>query len=134
MTQFLYVEDDPMSRQVLRILLTKVMDYDENSLTIFEDSTNFMQRLSALPIQPDIIFLDVHIEPHDGFVMLRMLRDEPAYCHIPVVAVTAGVMATDIERLKETGFSGMIGKPIRTRVFPNLVKRILEGETVWFAT
>jgi CheY-like chemotaxis protein len=134
MTQFLYVEDDPMSRQVLRILLTKVMDYNENDLTIFEDSANFMERLRALPTPPDVIFLDVHIEPHDGFAMLTMLRKDPAYCKVPVVAVTAGVMATDIERLKESGFSGMIGKPIRTRTFPSLIQRILDGDPVWFAT
>ena len=134
MTQFLYVEDDPMSRQVLQILLTKVMAYDKSDLSLFEDSVNFMERLQALPTLPDVIFLDVHMEPHDGFAMLKMLREDPAYCNVPVVAVTAGVMASDIERLKETGFSGMIGKPIRTRIFPSLVQRILEGDTVWFAT
>ncbi|HRF96090.1 MAG TPA: response regulator, partial [Aggregatilineales bacterium] len=61
----LYVEDDPMSREVMKLLLTRRMKFDH--VHILEDSTDFMTRLISLPEKPDIIFLDIHMEPMDGF-------------------------------------------------------------------
>lgn len=134
MTRFLYVEDDRFSRDVFLILLTRALGYDRECITIFEDSTDFMPRLRALPEIPDIIFLDVHMSPHNGFDLLKMVRDEPAYDKVHIIAMTAGVMATDIEMLQKAGFDGLIGKPVRKAAFPDLLRRILAGESVWFTT
>mgnify|MGYP001063547619 CR=1 FL=1 len=132
MTRFLYVEDDAMSRQVVKILLTRAMGYAEDDVTIFEDSAGFLERLRALPAQPDVIFLDIHMQPLDGYEVLELLRMEPGYEETAIIAMTAGVMSTDIENLREAGFNGMIGKPVRKKVFPELLERILAGEAVWF--
>lgn len=132
MTSFLYVEDDTMSRQVLEILLKKMLGYEQ--VILFEDSTDFMSRLRALESRPDVIFLDIHMEPHNGYEVLEMLRADPTYADQCVVAMTAGVMASDVELLQKAGFDGMIAKPIRKRAFPDLLERILAGESVWFTS
>jgi len=132
MTRFLYVEDDPMSRQVVKILLTKGLGYAAEDVTIFADSTDFLARLRGLPASPDVILLDIHMQPLDGYAVLQLLRAEPGYEQTVVIAMTAGVMASDIESLQEAGFNGMIGKPVRKKVFPELLERILDGEAVWF--
>jgi CheY-like chemotaxis protein len=132
MTSFLYVEDDAMSRQVLEILLKKMLGYEQ--VILFEDSTDFMSRLRALKSRPDVIFLDIHMEPYNGYEVLEMLRADPAYADQCVVAMTAGVMASDVELLQKAGFDGMIAKPIRKRAFPDLLERILAGESVWFTS
>ena len=132
MTRFLYVEDDPMSRQVIKILLTKALGYAEDDVTIFEDSARFLERVRALPARPDVVFLDIHMQPLDGYEVLELLRMEPGYEETCVIAMTAGVMNTDIEKLRDAGFNGMIGKPVRKNVFPQLLERILDGEAVWF--
>lgn len=126
---FLYVDDDPLSRDVLKILLNKVMGYSQ--ITFFEHSGNFLERVQALPEVPSVIFLDIEVRPHDGFEMLAMLRANPAYQQIPIVALTAQVMAADVTRLKEQGFDGLIGKPIDNRLFPQFINQILQGEAVW---
>jgi hypothetical protein len=46
--------------------------------------------------------------------------------------MTANVMVHDVDELRRTGFSGLIGKPIMKDNFPELLKRILEGQSVWF--
>ena len=114
------------------MLLQNVLGYSQ--VTVFEDSHHFIERMQALPIVPDVAFLDIQIRPHDGYTMLNMLRAEEAYRKIKVIAMTASVMATDVEALKKAGFNGLIGKPIMRRVFPDLLKRILEGEDVWFVS
>lgn len=125
---FLYVEDDPLCRQVMDFLMNRVLEYP---LTIFEHSENFMERVRALPQKPRVIFLDVEIRPHNGYIMIKMLREDDDYKTATVVAVTASVRLADVEAMKKSGFDGLIAKPIRNRLFPDLLRRILEGESIW---
>ena len=127
---FLYVEDDMRSRKVVELLLSRVMGYEH--VTTFEDSANFMERVRALPTIPDVIFLDVQIKPHDGYAMINMLRSDPTYQKATIIAMTANVMSHDVEQLQQVGFSGLIGKPILKENFPDLVKKLLAGESVWY--
>jgi len=125
----LYVEDDLFSREVMELLLVEMLGYSQ--LTVFEDSTNFMTRLQKLERKPDIIFLDIHMVPHNGFEMLKMLRDHEAYQNVPVVALTASVMNEEVQLLQSAGFNSCISKPIDQRAFPDIMARILKGEKLW---
>jgi CheY-like chemotaxis protein len=122
---FLYVEDDVTSREV--------MD-GYSQYTILPDSMGFMSKLQALDKKPDVIFLDIHMKPYDGFEVLHMLRDQQEYRHIKVIALTASVMNEEVEQLERAGFDGAIAKPIKQDLFPQLVQRILHGERVWYIT
>ncbi|HLY25545.1 MAG TPA: response regulator, partial [Aggregatilineales bacterium] len=128
--KFLYVEDDPMSREIMKFLLTRMMKFPD--LTIFDNSQDFLDKLRMLPHIPNVIFLDIQMSHHDGYELLQMLRAEPTYQQSKVVAMTANVMATDVQGLRKVGFDGLIGKPILKDIFPDLIKRILDGESVWF--
>jgi two-component system, cell cycle response regulator DivK len=126
----LYVEDEPKSRKILELLLTRTMKVPH--VFLFEDSTDFIKRMDALTPQPTIVFLDIHVRPHSGFEMLTMLRDNPKYAHIPVVALTASVMNEEIQHLRQAGFNGCLAKPIDMEQFPNQVDRILNGDSIWY--
>jgi len=102
------------------------------SLTLFEDSSRFMERVIGLQSQPDIFLLDIHVQPHNGFEMLTLLRSHPAYRASPVVALTASVMNEEVEQLKHAGFEGVLGKPIDIDTFPSSLRRIMNGEHLWF--
>jgi CheY-like chemotaxis protein len=127
---FLYVEDDMFSREVISLLIQDVLGY--NQLTIFDSSENFKDRVCKLLPQPDIIFLDIQIRPHDGYAMLKMLSDEPRFANTIVIAMTANVMSHDVEKLRSVGFNGLIGKPLIKEIFPQLIEKILMGESVWY--
>lgn len=129
---FLYVEDDPMSRQALDVILTRVIK--AGNVWIFEDSYNFQERVKALPERPDVILLDIHVPPHDGFEMLRMLREELGFSDTRIIALTASVMNEEVMMLKNSGFDGGIGKPINVASFPKVMERIINGEEVWHIT
>lgn len=127
---FLYVEDDAFSRDIMRVLFHNVLGYPQ--ITIFEQSADFMTRVRALPSVPDVVFLDIQMKPYNGYDMLNMLRSDANYSQCKVIAMTASVMATDVQALKAAGFDGLIGKPIIRQTFPDLVKQILTGQAVWF--
>jgi two-component system cell cycle response regulator DivK len=127
---FLYVEDDEFSREITRLLLIDVMGFSQ--LTLFADSADFLARLQALSYIPSVIFLDIQMGPPDGYQMLALIRSDPAYRDSRVIAMTANVMAHDVERLQQVGFDGLIGKPLRKKLFPQMIERILAGEKIWF--
>jgi CheY-like chemotaxis protein len=122
-----YVEDDTRSREVMHILLVELMGLSD--VTFLEDSTDFLQRIEKSV--PDIILLDIHVYPLNGFEMLSMLRQHPRFRHARVVALTASVMNEEVHQLKTAGFDGVIAKPIDMDQFPILLERILNGENVW---
>ena len=125
----LYVEDDANSRDVMRMMLKMSMRLQV--VTFFENSQDFLARLLALTPRPDIIFLDIHVKPITGFDMLKIIREQPTFAQVPVVALTASVMNEEIHRLRDAGFDGCISKPIDIEQFPEHVRRILNGETIW---
>jgi CheY-like chemotaxis protein len=126
---FLYVEDEPMSRMVMQMLMVRGLGY--KNLTIFENSEYFIERLETLEQKPDVFFLDIHMQPYSGFDMLAMLRAHPDYADACVIALTASVMNEEVDLLRQSGFNGAISKPIDQLLFPELLEQILHGEEVW---
>ena len=124
----LCVEDDSSNRLVMKLLVEKTLNV--RYYAIFEDSTDFLLRVRNLPVQPDIILLDIHVSPFNGFQMLQMIREDSVYFNTKVVALTASVMNEEVERLRKSGFDGAIGKPITLSSFPIVIERILNGEII----
>ena len=125
----LCVEDDSSNRLVMKLLVEKTLH--TKYYAIFEDSTDFIPRMRNLPVRPDIILLDIHVSPFNGFQMLKMIREDAVYGNTKVVALTASVMNEEVERLRKSGFDGAIGKPITLSTFPIVIERILKGECIW---
>lgn len=125
----LYVEDDKLSRKVMRLLVANTPTLSH--LVMFEDSENFEQRVAQLDPMPDMILLDIHVTPIDGFEMLLLLKANPRYKDISIVALTASVMNEEVHRLKTIGFDGIVAKPLNPDKFPDTLDRIYHGDHIW---
>lgn len=126
---YLYVEDDPLSREIMKFIMEMGMGI--TTLTIFSDSTDFVERLKGLVPRPDVILLDIHVQPYNGFAMLKMIQADPNFADCRVVALTASVMNEEVEQLRVNGFHGAIAKPLSVQTFPDLLKRVIAGEAIW---
>ncbi|NDJ75027.1 MAG: hypothetical protein GYB65_02105 [Chloroflexi bacterium] len=40
-------------------------------------------------------------------------------------------MNEEVDLLRQSGFDGVIGKPINVAAFPGLIVRVVQGETIW---
>ncbi|MBN8638321.1 MAG: response regulator [Anaerolineae bacterium] len=125
----LYVEDDPHSRTLMRMLLSGRMKLP--NVTIFENSEDFLAKVEALTPKPDVIFLDIHMQPYDGFTMLSMLQQLDWARNTRIVALTASVMNEEVVKLRQSGFDGCLAKPIDLTTFPDTFQRIVDGEAIW---
>ncbi|MDX9953534.1 MAG: response regulator [Anaerolineae bacterium] len=79
----------------------------------------------------DLILMDLMLPDADGFESLESLRSHPQIKEVPIVAVTANIAQPFVERARQVGFDGFIGKPLDPDRFPEQVRRILAGEEVW---
>ena len=67
--------------------------------------------------KPDVIIMDVRLPDMLGTDAARILRQDKETRDIPIVFVTASVMAEGKEEIKNITNSAFIGKPINTRTF-----------------
>lgn len=74
----------------------------------------------------DAVLMDLHMPEMDGFEATRQIRALPAGREIPVIAMTAAVMAEDRQRCAELGMNDFVAKPIEP-------DELLRSLTRWIA-
>ena len=79
----------------------------------------------------DLILMDIRLPYEDGYSALRKIRSSPTLKDTLVIAVTAEASREQIHKAKAAGFDGFIGKPLDPDKFPEQIRRILSGESVW---
>ena len=111
MSRILIVEDNEKNRRLARDILQG--NGYETLEAVDGESGVAMARAS----RPDLVLMDIQLPGIDGLEALRQLRADAATAPIPVIAVTASVMRSDVGRIVEAGFNGYIAKPIRYASF-----------------
>ncbi len=117
----LVVEDNALNLKLVRDVLSHA-GYRVVEATSGEDGVRV-----AGEEHPDLVLMDLQLPGIDGSEALRRLRtsDRPS---VPVVAVTAFAMPEDRERALHDGFDAYLEKPLRVRLLPRQVARLLAGE------
>lgn len=107
----LVVEDNPHNAKLLTIYLRK-LGY---STLWAQDGQEMWSSLACdRPdlILPDLILMDIHLPKVDGLELIRQLRLDTRFSHLPIIAQTAMAMRGDRELCLDTGASDYIAKPI----------------------
>jgi two-component system, cell cycle response regulator DivK len=76
--------------------------------------------------KPDVIVMDVRLPDMLGTEAARILRQDEQTSGIPIVFVTASVMADGREEISTFANSGFIGKPINTRTFAEEISQYIK--------
>jgi len=79
----------------------------------------------------DLVLMDIRLPYEDGYGALKKLRNSPNLQNTRVVAVTAEASAEEMQKSRNAGFDGFLGKPLDPDRFPEQIRRILNGEPVW---
>jgi signal transduction histidine kinase/CheY-like chemotaxis protein len=108
----LYVEDNPANLMLVEDLIARRPDI---RLLSARDGNRGIE--IARTSLPDVILMDINLPGISGITALRILADDPATAHIPVVALSANAMARDIEKGLEAGFFRYLTKPIKVNEF-----------------
>lgn len=106
----LYIEDNPINVLLMEAMLALVPDLQ---LVIAPLPELGLQM--AVHERPDLILLDIQLPGMDGYEVLRRLRLDPALRSIPVIAVSANAMESDIQSGLAAGFTRYLTKPLDVR-------------------
>ena len=79
----------------------------------------------------DLILMDIRLPYEDGYGALQKIRSSATLNNTLVIAVTAEASVAQLNKAKDSGFDGFIGKPLDPDRFPDQIRRILSGEQVW---
>lgn len=75
---------------------------------------------------PDVIIMDIRLPDMSGLEAILILRQNEEIRNIPVVFVTASVLAIEKQALVDVPNSGFISKPINTRTFAKEVGDLIK--------
>ena len=117
--KILIVEDNPDSREILGLFVTKFGHQVVKACNSKEAITYAEAEL------PDLIFMDMAMPDADGIKTTAMLKRNPKTSHIPVVAVTAWMSALWEERALKVGIETYLIKPVS----PQTLKETIEEYT-----
>lgn len=76
-----------------------------------EELLSFLGNQSPKTDMPDLILLDLNMPRLDGREVLKQLKGNPAWCHIPVVVLTTSDAQPDVQRSYLDGANSFITKP-----------------------
>ena len=79
----------------------------------------------------DLILMDIRLPYEDGYGAQKKIRAADRFKSVPIVAVTADASLDQMNKAKEAGFDGFLGKPLDADRFPDQIRRIMNGEQVW---
>ncbi|WP_020589211.1 PAS domain S-box protein [Desulfobacter curvatus] len=118
----LIVEDNDINQDVAADLLTNHgIDYK-----IAENGQIALEMLEKNHF--DGILMDCQMPVMDGYTATRKIREDKRFKDIPIIAMTANVMAGDREKTIAAGMNDHIGKPIRVQeLFKAMDKWIKPG-------
>lgn len=88
------------------------------------DFANTMQKV-------DLVLMDLRLPHEDGYDALKQIREDKRLQDTRVVVITAHGSQAEMNKSKEAGFDGFLSKPLDADLFPEQIRRILNGEEVW---
>ena len=117
----LYVEDNPANLNLVEQLIARRSDM------LLLTAVNGMLGIElARNARPQVILMDINLPGMSGTEAMQMLRRDPLTAHIPVVALSANAIPSDIERGLQAGFFRYLTKPIKVNEFMETLNVALE--------
>ncbi|MBI2510482.1 MAG: response regulator [Opitutae bacterium] len=116
----LVVDDNPTNLK----LAADVLAFEGYTMLRAHDATEAQAVLAQT--LPALILMDIQMPGMDGLTLTRLLKKNPVYAAIRIVALTAFAMKGDDRKAYEAGCDGYISKPIEARKLPGQIAEILQ--------
>jgi PAS domain S-box-containing protein len=117
----LYVEDNQANLLLIEQLIARCSDM--KLLT----AKNALDGIAlAIAQMPDMILMDINLPGISGIEAMKILQLNPSTAHIPIVALSANAMPSDIARGLTAGFHQYITKPIDVNEFMKTLHNTLD--------
>lgn len=114
------VDDCPTTRKLLGLYL-RGRGYD---LVFAENGLDALEKLASERIS--LILSDLNMPYMDGIELLRSIRSNPAFSHIPFLMVTTEADEEEKKKAIDSGANGYLVKPVTAEIILQNIKNILK--------
>ncbi|WP_392532180.1 response regulator [Nostoc sp. C117] len=115
--KILIVDDD--LRNIFAI--TSFLESYHMQVLFAENGRDGIKKLQANP-DINIVLMDIMMPEMDGYETTRVIRQQPQFRSLPIIALTAKAMPGDREKCIEAGASDYITKPVDTEQLLSLLR------------
>jgi len=126
--QILLVEDNEVNQKVMNLMLARLQ------LRADLAATGRQAVDAVLSKGYDVVLMDVHTPEMDGLEATREIRGKYPDGKPYIIAVTASVMADELEKCRAAGMDDYLTKPLKPDDLLNAMMRYLEGSSSWGPT
>jgi two-component system sensor histidine kinase/response regulator len=129
--RILLVEDNELNQEVAMELLKD----GGFSVDLAENGKEAVQKVAEQHY--DLVLMDMQMPVMDGMTATRLIRQNPQLLKLPIIAMTANVMAGDREKCLTAGMNDHVAKPIDPDALFGVLLHWLspimrnDGERVW---
>ena len=124
MLTVLIADDEAHVVELVRVTL------EDDRVRVVEASDGATALELAAELEPELIFLDVHLPDLSGLEVCRRLRREPGLAGARIVMLTAAAQQDDIARGFSAGATDYLTKPFSPVRLLSLVERLMP-RLVW---
>ena len=118
----LIVEDDDINQEVIKLFLKNVVDFD-----LVASSEEAIQKVNEESYS--LILMDIGLCRVSGLETAKQIKNCPKHKNIPIVAITAHAMQTDVERFLSEGLDFFLAKPYERAELIGIIRKALKLES-----
>jgi CheY-like chemotaxis protein/anti-sigma regulatory factor (Ser/Thr protein kinase) len=107
--RLLLVEDNAVNQRVVLAMLRKKGLF----IDVANNGQEALDKLDRTEEPYDLVLMDVQMPVLDGLETTRIVRRDPRWVQLPIIAMTAHAMIGDRERCLQAGMNGYISKPVQ---------------------
>lgn len=118
----LVIEDDELNLKLVRTHL-ELKNY---RVVTAVDAESGIEIARKAP--PDLVLMDIQLPGMSGIEAMKEFQNDPGLSAIPIIALSAYAMKTEIEDAKNAGFADYLTKPIDAEVFHRTIASYLTDQ------
>ena len=115
----LLVVDDS---QINLYLAERVLKREGAEVTLMKDGQQALDVLRANPQGYDLVLMDIQMPVMDGLTATRAIREELGLVTLPVIALTAGVLAEEKQQALDAGVNDFLPKPMDLDLMASMIR------------
>jgi len=117
--KILIVEDNPQNMKLYEMILSA------KGYTLLKAIDGEEALDMAIRKHPDLILMDIRLPGMNGLEVTKKLRENSAFSHTPIIAITAYAMKGDKERAIEAGCNAYLAKPFNIHELTGMIAEML---------
>lgn len=110
--------------EINQLIATEILSHTGATIDVAGDGVIALEKIKGNEF--DIVLMDIQMPNMDGTEALKQIRAMPEFSVLPVIALTANVLAHEVKYYQEIGFTAHLGKPFQKEQLLSKIKEVLD--------